>query len=262
MARNQTKTKKDTKRLTLKKKLRIVKEAEKSNINDTAEKHDVKPETIRRWIRDQELMHETIKTRPNAKNINKRVLPPNNTDACDDVSTKKSIKQKRDKDEEKTQNIQKQDVNEGLTIGVCSKMSSKRKREDIVQQSNRQVKQKKINVNENLISYDKTIRKVLKRKGEAYMVHRPFKVPKRNTNKNCGFDVVPFEEIESGDWTEYKTFSWTIATHVQETGENAVDSAHFVYVHRVGDVLSRPEVSFDGPKRVSDLHLNLRPDLT
>ena len=160
MACNQTKTRKNTpKRLTSKQKLRIVKEAEKSNINDTARNHDVKPETIRRWIRDKELMRETIKTRPNAKNINRRTSAQNDTDACDDVPTKKSIKRKRD-DEETTQHIQKQDVNEGLTIGISSKMSSKRKREDIVQQSNRQVKQKKINVNENSISYDKSIRKV------------------------------------------------------------------------------------------------------
>ena len=40
------------------------------------------------------------------------------------------------------------------------------------------------------------------------MVDRPFKVPKRNTNENCGFHVVPFRKKSSKrklDMLESKT---------------------------------------------------------
>ncbi len=71
------------------------------------------------------------------------------------------------------------------------------------------------------------------------------------------FPVKTFEEIESGEWTDYQKREWTVATHVQETGENAVDSAHFLAVHGVPDLLARPEVRFEGHLRVSDLPMEL-----
>ena len=71
------------------------------------------------------------------------------------------------------------------------------------------------------------------------------------------FPVQTFDEIASGEWTDYRKREWTISTHVQETGENAVDSAHFLAVHGVPDLLARPDVRFDGHLRVSDLAMEL-----
>ena len=71
------------------------------------------------------------------------------------------------------------------------------------------------------------------------------------------FEVQAFEEISSGDWTPYRKSEWTIATHVQEAGENAVDSAHFLAVHGVPDLLARPEVRFEGHRRISSLPMEL-----
>jgi len=71
------------------------------------------------------------------------------------------------------------------------------------------------------------------------------------------FPLHTFEEIESGEWTPYRKRAWTISTHVQETGENAVDGAHFLAVHGVPDLLARPEVRFEGHRRTSDLAMEL-----
>lgn len=71
------------------------------------------------------------------------------------------------------------------------------------------------------------------------------------------FPLKTFEELDSGEWTECERREWTIATHVQETGENAVDSAHFLAVHGVPDMLARPDVRFDAHLRVSDLAMEL-----
>ncbi len=71
------------------------------------------------------------------------------------------------------------------------------------------------------------------------------------------FPLHTFDEIASGEWTPYQKREWTISTHVQETGENAVDSAHFLAVHGVPDLLARPEVRFEGHLRTSDLAMEL-----
>ena len=71
------------------------------------------------------------------------------------------------------------------------------------------------------------------------------------------FPLHEFEELSSGAWTDYEKYEWHVGTHIQESGENAVDSAHFVYVHKVGEVLAEPDVTFEGHKRVSDLALEL-----
>lgn len=71
------------------------------------------------------------------------------------------------------------------------------------------------------------------------------------------FPLHAFEEIASGEWTTYDRSEWMIRTHVQETGENAVDSAHFLAVHGVPDLLARPEVRFEEHQRVSNLAMEL-----
>ncbi|TFH24793.1 MAG: Rieske (2Fe-2S) protein [Myxococcales bacterium] len=71
------------------------------------------------------------------------------------------------------------------------------------------------------------------------------------------FPLQEFEEISSGEWTDDEKRDWHIDTHVQESGENAVDSAHFLHVHKVGGILSKPDVTFDGHRRVSNLAMEL-----
>ena len=50
-------------------------------------------------------------------------------------------------------------------------------------------------------------------------------------NEPPNFDVPIIEEIGDPDWSSAKRFEWKIRTQNQEMGENAVDQAHFRYVH-------------------------------
>lgn len=45
------------------------------------------------------------------------------------------------------------------------------------------------------------------------------------------FEVAEVAEFYSEDWTDIDTYQWTINSIIQETGENAVDLAHFITVH-------------------------------
>jgi 3-ketosteroid 9alpha-monooxygenase subunit A len=45
------------------------------------------------------------------------------------------------------------------------------------------------------------------------------------------FDVVDIPEFSSDEWTPIERKDWVIGTTIQESGENAVDAAHFIYVH-------------------------------
>jgi 3-ketosteroid 9alpha-monooxygenase subunit A len=45
------------------------------------------------------------------------------------------------------------------------------------------------------------------------------------------WDIPALPEIGNPDWTPYELRRWKIRTHNQEMAENAVDSAHFHYVH-------------------------------
>lgn len=45
------------------------------------------------------------------------------------------------------------------------------------------------------------------------------------------FDLVEHTDIQQGEWTPFRYYDWVIRSHIQETGENAVDGAHFLYVH-------------------------------
>ncbi|CAH0993103.1 3-ketosteroid-9-alpha-monooxygenase, oxygenase component [Sinobacterium norvegicum] len=64
------------------------------------------------------------------------------------------------------------------------------------------------------------------------------------------FDVARLPELEAHgeDWSEFKRFNWTINTTVQETAENAADTAHFIYVHN-SDEMPQGEVTLDGHRR-------------
>jgi phenylpropionate dioxygenase-like ring-hydroxylating dioxygenase large terminal subunit len=72
-------------------------------------------------------------------------------------------------------------------------------------------------------------------------------------NAAPSFDVEIVPEFDSPDWTELDVFEWTINTIPQETGENAADVAHFMYVHSSPE-MPQGEVTMDGIHRTTLLH--------
>ena len=58
-------------------------------------------------------------------------------------------------------------------------------------------------------------------------------------------DRVP--ELETDEWTEFELREWTIRTRNQEMAENAVDSAHFHYLHGCTN-MPESEATVDGHK--------------
>ncbi len=57
------------------------------------------------------------------------------------------------------------------------------------------------------------------------------------------WELPELPEVGHPDWTDYRRLRWKIRTHNQEMAENAVDRAHFHYVHGTLDVPeSRAEV--------------------
>jgi phenylpropionate dioxygenase-like ring-hydroxylating dioxygenase large terminal subunit len=45
------------------------------------------------------------------------------------------------------------------------------------------------------------------------------------------WEVPALTEYQDDGWTPFETRTWTIRTHNQEMAENAVDAAHFLYLH-------------------------------
>jgi phenylpropionate dioxygenase-like ring-hydroxylating dioxygenase large terminal subunit len=65
--------------------------------------------------------------------------------------------------------------------------------------------------------------------------------------------IDPIPEHGAADWTEYELRRWKIRTHNQEMAENAVDSAHFHYVHGTLEMpTSRAQVDGHVLRVVSD----------
>ena len=54
---------------------------------------------------------------------------------------------------------------------------------------------------------------------------------------------------DSDEWGGFKLHTWDINTHMQEIGENAVDPAHFLYVHGTQNVPTPEVMEFDGVYR-------------
>ncbi len=50
------------------------------------------------------------------------------------------------------------------------------------------------------------------------------------------FDIPELPEVGHEDWTPYRRLRWKLRTHNQEMAENAVDRAHFRFVHGTMDV--------------------------
>lgn len=66
------------------------------------------------------------------------------------------------------------------------------------------------------------------------------------------FDICDVPELSNPVWSELDTHDWEISSNIQETGENAVDVAHFVYVHSTAS-MPKAKITLDGAKRVTDM---------
>lgn len=64
------------------------------------------------------------------------------------------------------------------------------------------------------------------------------------------------EEVSASEWTPLERHRWTVCTHNQEIGENAVDRAHFRYVHGTADV-PESELELDGHIRRAVQHVRM-----
>ncbi|MAD63066.1 Rieske 2Fe-2S domain-containing protein [Haliea sp.] len=62
------------------------------------------------------------------------------------------------------------------------------------------------------------------------------------------FDVLAYPEMNNTDWATHKRLEWHVSTHPQEISENAVDIAHFKYVHKM-DAVPEGETTYDGVQR-------------
>lgn len=62
------------------------------------------------------------------------------------------------------------------------------------------------------------------------------------------YDVDVLEEFSSDDWEVDERVEWIFSSTMQETGENTIDNAHFVYVH---DAVEMPDskITMEGVRR-------------
>ena len=70
------------------------------------------------------------------------------------------------------------------------------------------------------------------------------------------WEIPEVAEVSSDDWTALERHSWTVRTHNQEIGENAVDRAHFRYVHGTTNV-PESELKLDGHIRRAVQHVHM-----
>ena len=66
------------------------------------------------------------------------------------------------------------------------------------------------------------------------------------------WEVEEIPELHDPEWSELKTWEWELNSQIQETGENAVDIAHFVYVHSARE-MPTANITLDGYKRTTDM---------
>lgn len=62
-------------------------------------------------------------------------------------------------------------------------------------------------------------------------------------------ELVAEAALDNDQWGELKIHSWDISTHMQEIGENAVDSVHFQYVHGTNNIPEMQKMEFSGHTR-------------
>jgi len=66
------------------------------------------------------------------------------------------------------------------------------------------------------------------------------------------FDLDDIVELEDPNWSEFDLYEWEINSCIQETGENGVDIAHFVYVHNARE-MPKAEITLDKHRRNTDM---------
>lgn len=66
------------------------------------------------------------------------------------------------------------------------------------------------------------------------------------------FDIKDVPQLSDPNWTDIETYEWEINTCLQESGENAVDVAHFIYVHEAGE-MPTANINLDGAHRSTDM---------
>lgn len=66
------------------------------------------------------------------------------------------------------------------------------------------------------------------------------------------FEIGDVPEFSDPAWTDLETYEWEINAHIQEMGENAVDIAHFVYVHS-SFYMPEARIELDGHRRVTEM---------
>jgi 3-ketosteroid 9alpha-monooxygenase subunit A len=71
------------------------------------------------------------------------------------------------------------------------------------------------------------------------------------------WDVVVFDAYGKPDWTPYDKYEWIVYTSPQVQGDNAVDVAHFKYVHGSKDVPTY-DFKYDGINRSVNAYLKLQ----
>lgn len=71
------------------------------------------------------------------------------------------------------------------------------------------------------------------------------------------WEIPEVAEVSSEDWTAIERHRWIVRTHNQEIGENAVDRAHFRYVHGTTNV-PESELHLDGHIRRAVQHVTMR----
>lgn len=66
------------------------------------------------------------------------------------------------------------------------------------------------------------------------------------------FDLDDIPELSDPNWSAFDRYEWEINAPIQETGENAVDIAHFIYVH--GAIkMPKAEIILEGHRRSTDM---------
>ena len=75
--------------------------------------------------------------------------------------------------------------------------------------------------------------------------------------KTPDFEIPEVEEATSPDWSEPDCHEFVVKSHNQEMGENAVDSAHFRFVHGTLNV-PPSEVTEHGPHRISAQKIEMK----
>ncbi|MCY4198731.1 MAG: Rieske 2Fe-2S domain-containing protein [Gammaproteobacteria bacterium] len=66
------------------------------------------------------------------------------------------------------------------------------------------------------------------------------------------FDLEDIPEFSDPDWSELETYEWEVNSPIQEMGENAVDIAHFVYVHSAKH-MPNAKIELAGQKRITEM---------